>query len=60
VPSSIIHGDSDASVPFEATGTRSHAMIVGSQLLIVDAAPHGLNITHADVFNRSLRDLLAS
>jgi non-heme chloroperoxidase len=59
VPTLVIHGDSDAIVPFEASGKRSHEMISGSELVLVDAAPHGLNVTHADQFNRSLLDFLA-
>jgi non-heme chloroperoxidase len=60
VPTLVIHGDSDAIVPFEASGKRSHEAISGSQLVLVDAAPHGLNVTHAEQFNRSLLDFLAS
>jgi non-heme chloroperoxidase len=59
VPTLVIHGDSDAIVPFEASGKRSHEMISGSELALLDAAPHGLNVTHADQFNRSLLDFLA-
>jgi non-heme chloroperoxidase len=59
VPTLVIHGDSDAIVPFEASGKRSHEMIGGSELVLVDAAPHGLNVTHTDQFNRALLDFLA-
>jgi len=60
VPTLVIHGDSDAIVPFEASGQRSHEAIAGSQLVLVDAAPHGFNVTYADTFNRALLDFLAS
>jgi non-heme chloroperoxidase len=60
VPTLVIHGDSDAIVPFEASGRRSHEAVAGSELVVVDAAPHGLNVTHADIFNRALLDFLAS
>jgi non-heme chloroperoxidase len=60
VPTLIIHGDSDAIVPFEASGKRSHEAIAGSQLVLVDAAPHFFNVTHTDTFNRALLDFLAS
>lgn len=59
VPTLVIHGDSDAIVPFEASGKRSHEAIAGSQLVLVDGAPHGLNVTHADSFNGALIDFLA-
>jgi len=58
VPTLIIHGDSDAIVPFEVSGKRTHASISGSELVLVPGAPHGLNATHADEFNRALLDFL--
>jgi pimeloyl-ACP methyl ester carboxylesterase len=60
VPTMIIHGDSDLIVPFEASGKRSHEAIAGSRLVLIEGAPHGLNVTHADRFNRELLDFLAS
>jgi len=58
VPTLVIHGDSDAIVPFEVSGKRTHAAISGSELVLVKGAPHGLNATHADEFNRALLDFL--
>ncbi len=58
VPTLVIHGDSDAIVPFEASGKRSHETIAGSSLVLVEGAPHGLNATHAEEFNRALLDFL--
>jgi pimeloyl-ACP methyl ester carboxylesterase len=60
VPTMIIHGDSDLIVPFEASGKRSHEAIAGSRLVLIEGGPHGLNVTHADRFNRELLDFLAS
>ena len=60
VPTFIIHGDSDAIVPFEASGKRSHEAIAGSQLVLVDAAPQCLNVTHAVIFNWAPVDFLAT
>ena len=59
IPTLIIHGDSDAIVPFEASGKRSHEAISGSQLVLVEDAPHGLNVTHRERFNQALLDFLA-
>jgi non-heme chloroperoxidase len=59
VPTLVIHGDSDLIVPFEVSGKRSHESIIGSQLALIEGAPHGLNVTHADQFNRALLDFLA-
>jgi pimeloyl-ACP methyl ester carboxylesterase len=60
VPTLVVHGDSDAIVPFEVSGRRSHEMIAGSQLVLVEGGPHGLNATHAEQFNRALLEFLAS
>jgi non-heme chloroperoxidase len=54
VPTLVIHGDSDAIVPFEVSGKRTAAAIENSKLVLVKDAPHGLNVTHADTFNAEL------
>ncbi|UNK42247.1 alpha/beta hydrolase [Luteimonas sp. S4-F44] len=59
VPVLVLHGDGDATVPFEGSGKRTHAAIRGSELVVVPDAPHGLNVSHADAFNRALLDFLA-
>jgi non-heme chloroperoxidase len=60
VPTLIIHGDSDLIVPFEVSGKRSHEAIAGSQLVVLEGAPHGANVTHADRFNKELLAFLSS
>ena len=58
VPTLVIHGDSDAIVPFEVSGKRSHEAIEGSSLPLIEGGPHGLNATHPEQFNRALLDFL--
>ena len=58
VPTLVIHGDSDATVPFEVSGQRTHATIKGAELALIPGGPHGLNATHAAEFNRALLDFL--
>ena len=58
VPTLVIHGDSDAIVPFEVSGKCSHEAIADSSLALIEGAPHGLNATHAEQFNRALLDFL--
>jgi pimeloyl-ACP methyl ester carboxylesterase len=58
VPTLVIHGDSDAIVPFEVSGRRSHEAIDDSSLVLIEGAPHGFNATHAEQFNRALLDFL--
>jgi non-heme chloroperoxidase len=59
VPALVIHGDGDATVPFEGSGQRTHEAIPGSELVVVEGAPHGFNVSHAEQFNRALLDFLA-
>ena len=59
VPTLVIHGDSDAIVPFEVSGKRSAAAITGSELVVIKGAPHGFNASHAKQFNDALLTFLA-
>lgn len=59
VPAMVLHGDSDAIVPYEGSGARTHATIPGSQLVVLPGAPHGCNVSHADAFNDALLQFLA-
>ena len=58
VPTLILHGDSDAIVPFEGSGQRTHRAIPGSEVVILEGAPHGCNTSHADRFNLALLNFL--
>ena len=59
VPTLVIHGDSDAVVPFEASGKRSHEAIAGSELVLIKGGPHAINATHPNEFNAALLAFLA-
>lgn len=54
VPTLVIHGDGDGVVPFEGSGKRTHEAIAGSELVLLEGAPHGNNVTHAGEFNSAL------
>ncbi len=56
VPTLVIHGDADATVPADITGRAAAAAIAGSTLLIYPGAPHGLFFTEKD---RLCADLMA-
>lgn len=58
VPTLVIHGDSDGTVPFEGSGERTHDAIEHSELHLVKDGPHGINVSHADEFNQVLTDFL--
>ena len=59
VPTLIIHGDSDAIVPFEVSGKRSAESITDSDLVVIEGGPHGINASHAEEFNQALLAFLA-
>ena len=54
VPTLVIHGDSDAIVPFEVSGKRTAEAIEGAQVHVVEGGPHGFNVSHAAEFNETL------
>lgn len=58
IPTLVIHGDSDAIVPLEVSGQRTHESIPGSRLVVVEGGPHGFNATHPEQFNAALIDFL--
>ena len=58
LPTLVIHGDSDAIVPFEGSGQRTHRAVSHSGLVKVTGAPHGLNVSHAPAFNDALLTFL--
>ena len=60
VPTLVIHGDSDGTVPVEVSGNRSAEAISDSRLVIVEDAPHGFNVSHAAEFNQHLLEFLGS
>ncbi|GAB3681768.1 alpha/beta fold hydrolase [Salinisphaera aquimarina] len=55
VPTLVVHGTGDATVPIDATG-RAAAKAIGSnaELKEYDGAPHGLIVTHAEQLNKDL------
>ncbi len=60
VPTLVIHGDSDAVVPFEGSGKRTHAAMSGSTLVVLPGAPHGCNVSNSTEFNTALLAFLRS
>ncbi|UBV42974.1 alpha/beta hydrolase [Deinococcus taeanensis] len=59
VPTLVVHGDQDQIVPLEASGQRVAQYQPGAQLHVMKGAPHGLNATHNDEFNRILLEFVA-
>ncbi len=58
VPTLIIHGDADRTLPIDGTARPLHRAIRGSRLAVVEGAPHGLLTTHAAEVNKLLVEFL--
>ncbi|HZJ19817.1 MAG TPA: alpha/beta hydrolase [Pricia sp.] len=54
VPTLIVHGKDDQTVPIETSSDQAAKGIPNNQYEKIDGAPHGLNITHADELNEIL------
>jgi len=59
VPALVLHGDRDATVPFEGSGARTLRALPQGELALIANAPHGVNVSHADEWNRALLRFLA-
>ncbi|SDB35893.1 Pimeloyl-ACP methyl ester carboxylesterase [Flavobacteriaceae bacterium MAR_2010_188] len=58
VPTLIIHGDADQTVPIETSGDQAAKGIKNSQYEVISDGPHGLNLTHREKVNKILIDFL--
>ncbi len=58
VPTLIIHGTGDNTVPIDAAGRAAAKGLAGSTLLEYDGAPHGLLVTEKARVTRDLLDFL--
>lgn len=54
VPTLIIHGDNDKTVPIHATGEQAAKLIADSILVIYEGAPHGLWFTEKEKLTADL------
>lgn len=58
VPTLVIHGDADATIPLQASGGRLPGLVPSAQLHVVEGGPHGLIWTHAAEVNKALLQFL--
>lgn len=58
IPTLVIHGDSDRTVPLAVSGQRTHELVKGSKLVVLKDAPHGFTWTHAEETNQALVEFL--
>ena len=60
VPTLIVHGDADNTVPIKTSGDQAAKGIKNNQYKVIKGAPHGLNVTHKEEFNKILIDFIKS
>jgi non-heme chloroperoxidase len=60
IPTLVIHGDADKTVPIEASSNRTSKAIPQAQYLVYEGAPHGLFVTERDRLNADLLEFLQS
>lgn len=58
VPTLVIHGDADKTVPIDATGAESAKIIPDAKYIVYEGAPHGLWFTHKEQLNKDLADFI--
>ncbi|GEO10804.1 alpha/beta fold hydrolase [Segetibacter aerophilus] len=54
IPTLIIHGDDDQTVPIKASSERTSTMIPNAVYKVYEGAPHGLFYTHRQMLNKDL------
>ena len=60
VPTLIVHGTDDKTVPIEAAGRAAARGIAQSTLIEYEGAPHGLLVTHKDRLTNDLLNFLGN
>ncbi|PVH25116.1 alpha/beta fold hydrolase [Sphingobacterium corticibacter] len=60
LPTLIIHGKADSTVPIATSAEQAAELISGSEFKVYEDAPHGLNVTHTEELNKDLIEFLGS
>jgi non-heme chloroperoxidase len=58
VPTLVIHGTDDKTVPIDGAGRAAARAISNATLIEYDDAPHGLQVTHKDQLSSDLLDFI--
>ena len=58
IPTLVIHGTGDSTVPIDPTGRAAAKAISGARLIEYEGEPHGLFATVPDRLNKDLLDFL--
>jgi non-heme chloroperoxidase len=60
IPTLVIHGDSDKTVPIKATGEVAARTIPNAKYKVYSGAPHGLFYTEREMLNRDIIDFIST
>ncbi len=58
VPTLIVHGDADQIVPQATSADQAAKGIADNRYEVIAGGSHGLNVSHAQVFNQVMLDFL--
>ena len=58
IPTLVIHGDDDQTVPLPASGERTAEMVKNAELKVYEGEPHGLFFTAKDRLTQDLLDFI--
>jgi pimeloyl-ACP methyl ester carboxylesterase len=58
LPTLIIHGDADKTVPIKPTSEQAAKMISQARYMVYEGAPHGLFISHKEKLNADLLEFI--
>lgn len=59
IPTLIIHGDADKTVPIDASGNLTAELIANNQYIVYEGAPHGFWYTEKDRLNNDLIEFIS-
>jgi non-heme chloroperoxidase len=60
VPTLVIHGSADASMPIDLTARKTAALLPDCQLITIDGAGHGLYLSESRRYNAALLEFIGS
>jgi non-heme chloroperoxidase len=60
VPSLIIHGSEDHTVPIKISSDKSSQLVPDNQYIVYEGAPHGLFYTHKERLNEELIEFITT
>jgi non-heme chloroperoxidase len=60
LPTLVIHGTADASMPIDLTARKTASLIPDCRLVTIDGAGHGLYLSESQRYNAAVLDFIAS